>query len=127
MALESTLQRIPDSTVRGLYRSYVDRLGPTILVNGLGQALAGELAAATSDHGKAHRILADHVASWLSDPADGIAELRGGGSAAPVLQALCDAPQRSYIRAQAEALAWLSWHKRFTRSRIEAPDGSDSL
>lgn len=46
------------SAFKNSYRSYVDRLGPSIVMNGLGQALATERAAAgatpTKEDEKAH-------------------------------------------------------------------------
>src|SRR5690606_20485050 len=58
------------------YRSYVDRFGGAVVMNGLGQALATELAAAgsepTRDEERAHRALADHVFEWLAREGGGV-------------------------------------------------------
>lgn len=103
--------------LRELYRSYVDRLGPTIMMNGLGQALATELAAGFGDgfRERAHRRLYENLQGWLCRD-DGIYP---GGS--DVLQAIITNDQSSFLLAQAEALAWLEWHKKFCRA--ELPDG----
>jgi CRISPR-associated protein Cmr5 len=100
--------------LRKRYRSYVERMGPAILMNGLGQALAAELAAAGTspkdDGEKAHRRLYEAVQDWLC---------RGGGvypSLGDVLGAITEGDQEHYVRAQAEALAWLEWHKKFCRA-----------
>ena len=97
-----------------LYRSYVDRLGPTILMNGLGQALATERAAAGpspgDDRKRAHHELYAGVQGWLC---------RNGGvypSGRDLLDALTSNDESHYLQAQAESLAWLEWHKKFCRA-----------
>jgi CRISPR-associated protein Cmr5 len=122
-ALDAVLKKLQDGATRKLYRSYVERLGPAVLVNGLGQALASELAASSSGSRGAHQLLAEKVASWLCDAQDGVFRVpEQEVSAMAVLERLCAAPQASYVRAQAEALAWLGWHKRFARARIEGDE-----
>ncbi len=101
------------------YRAYVDRIGPAIVMNGLGQALATELAAAgpnaggsksATDDQRAHRELYSGLQRWLC---------RAGGvypSAEDVLQAIVSGEEPCYLHAQAEALAWLGWHKKCCRA-----------
>ena len=59
----------PVATFKARYRSYVDRLGPAIVMNGLGQALATERAAAGApprkDDEKAHHELYVGLRNWL--------------------------------------------------------------
>ncbi len=103
------------------YRSYANALGPTILVNGLGQALASEKAAAGSnpsnDREKAHDVLYRNVERWLCRE-------RGVYSSRPdLLDAIVGGDETLYLLAQAEALAWLEWHKKFCRSYLPASDG----
>lgn len=107
---------------RKSYRAYVDRLSPTIVMNGLGQALASERSAAgapphTDDEKgadkKAHQELYNSLHSWLCR--------RDGGvypGANDLLQALMTHDESLYLRAQAEALAWLLWHKKFCRAEF---------
>jgi CRISPR-associated protein Cmr5 len=98
------------------YRSYVDRLGPAILRNGLGQALAGELAAAKGDggerEGEAHLRLYKNLETWLCGKDRPY-------PAPPLLDALIAGEEADYLRAHAEALAWLEWHKRFCRAFLK--------
>lgn len=105
-----------------LYRAYADRLGPTIVMNGLGQALATECAAAgaapKSDRGKAHKLLYDNIENWLCRKDDGVYP-----SSDDLLQAIMAADELHYLRAQAEALAWLEWHKKFCRASLPKSDG----
>lgn len=106
------------------YRSYVDRLGPAILRNGLGQALAGELAAAGGDGGsltRAHRRLYDNLGSWLSSE-DQPYGSEGATSVAELMDRMMDGGEDLYLRAHAEALAWLEWHKRFCRAYLRSEE-----
>lgn len=97
------------------YRAYVDRLCPTIVKNGLGQALATELASAgphpQKDDERAHQELYQSVQRWLCRADGGVYS-----SAADLLQAIMSHEEECYLRAQAEALAWLEWHKKFCRA-----------
>jgi CRISPR-associated protein Cmr5 len=101
---------------KGHYRSYVDRLGPAILINGLGQALAMELAAAGTNRQRedeqAHYHLYENVSDLLCQqgaPFDGKSDL---------MRAILSGDQEQYIAAQAEALSWLSWHKKFCQAYL---------
>lgn len=93
------------------YRAYVTRIGPAILTNGLGQALATESAAAGPDatDENPHRRLFDNLASWLTGP-------HGPYENNDIFAAITEEDFSSYRIAQAEALAWLSWHVKFCRA-----------
>ncbi len=98
-----------------LYRSYVERLGPAILINGLGQALAMELAAADKkkkDDEQAHHQLYSNIHDLLC---------RAGSVYPPqsdLIEAVLNGSQDQYIAAQTETLAWLSWHKKFCQAYL---------
>jgi CRISPR-associated protein Cmr5 len=104
------------------YRAYVERLGPSILTNGLGQALATERAAAGTrpdkPEGRAHDLLYRNVQAWLC---------REGGVYPPgdLLAAIVGKSEALYLRAQAETLAWLVWHKKFCRANLPASEPRD--
>ena len=104
------------------YRAYVDRLGPAIVMNGLGQALATECAAAgpdpKNDRERAHRALYDNLKNWLCRKDGGV--YPSGGD---LLEAIMAEDESRYLRAQAEALAWLEWHKKFCRASL--PKGEE--
>ena len=105
------------------YRSYVDRLGPAILMNGLGQALATERAAAGSPRDAAdstrgdaadkdaHAELCTSLNQWLCRADGGIYP-----NATDLLRAIVSHRQSEYLQAQAEALSWLEWHKKGCRA-----------
>ena len=107
----------------GKYRAYVDRLGPAIVMNGLGQALATERAAAGSKSERkpdqeAHWRLYSSLQRWLC----GEGGVYGGGD---LLTAIIKGDQQLYVRAQAEALAWLEWHKKFCRALLPKTEGGE--
>ncbi len=107
---------------RKLYRAYVDRLGPAIVMNGLGQALATERAAAGStpenDRERAHHELYVSVQAWLCRQDGGVYPASGD-----LLQAIMKNDESLYLHALAEALAWLEWHKKCCRASF--PKGGE--
>ena len=111
---------------RKLYRAYSDRLGPTIVMNGLGQALATEQAAAgavpepASAREHAHKTLYDNVQRWLCRENGGVY-----AASDDLLTAIMKEDESHYLRAQAEALAWLEWHKKFCRALLPKGDGGE--
>jgi CRISPR-associated protein Cmr5 len=115
LAKVKALEKRP-SSFKARYRSYVDRLGAAVVMNGLGQALATEMAAAGRDADgedkAAHRTLAENVCAWLSRP-DGVYP-----GAEDVMHQITSSDQDDYLRAQMETLAWLTWHKKFCRASL---------
>jgi CRISPR-associated protein Cmr5 len=104
----------------GNFASYVQRLPATIIMNGLGQAMAGELAAArgcTNEDERAHKILFELVESWLKKSK--------AYPEADLMTAIVKGSQENYVRAQAEALAYLDWLKKFSQAYLNGDkDGS---
>lgn len=90
------------------YLSYVKALPATILQNGLGQAMA-TLRAKGGDKNDPHRRLYEDVQSWLC----------GGDEESPfpkqtdLLEAITSNDHQHYLKAQAEAQAYLVWLKKF--------------
>lgn len=105
----------------GHYVSYVSALPATIVMNGLGQALTTLVAKAKGKSNEPHRLLFDHVAAWLSQQVD---ELRvDGNDFTQVIDRLMTSDQQTYIRAQAEAMAYLNWLKQFARAYLKEQEG----
>ena len=112
----------------GNFGSYVQRLPATIVMNGLGQAMAGELAAARLAKGdrmspdeRAHKTLFDCVERWLFE-----CEAYSGDGG--LMVAIVNSSQENYVRAQAEALAYLDWLKKFSQAYLgDGKDGSSDL
>jgi CRISPR-associated protein Cmr5 len=104
------------------YTSYVKGLPAAILQNGLGQAMAALLAASkgkpamaerNGEHvvNEAHRLLYNHVQEWLCRD-DALAPYRETEAIADdstvLMTHITEGNEANYIRAQAEALAYLN-------------------
>lgn len=98
--------------------SYVECLPTTILTNGLGQAAAMLLAQAKGGRKDAHRLLYDALESWLCRDHPQ-APYRGESD---LMKAIVERDRATYLYAQAEALAWLEWLKKFAVAYLEKPD-----
>jgi CRISPR-associated protein Cmr5 len=114
------------------YRAYVRSLPATILANGLGQALAMELAGAAKREG--HGLLIDHVCAWLTDeqgwqhspyrgtvPDNNYRSIR-------LINAIIHGTGDHLVLAQFETMAYLKWLKKFAEALIEssAETGEDA-
>lgn len=108
--VDEVARELKSDALKKDYRAYVDRLGPAIVMNGLGQALASERARG-ADGSKAHHELYKSLAGWLC---------RKGGvyPGSDLLEAITKCGESKYLLAQAEALAWLEWHKKFCGARF---------
>lgn len=106
----------------GHYVSYVSSLPATIVMNGLGQALATLLAKAgrkKKPEDDPHYFLYQHVAGWLTQQIGPLA-----GEPDRFIDRLMDNDQNVYLRAQAEAMAYLHWLKQFARAYLEEQEGT---
>jgi CRISPR-associated protein Cmr5 len=107
----------------GNYLSYVNALPAAILINGLGQALATERAA--SD--QAHHKLAQHVSEWLLSPeahtryATTVSEEEKLDVAQRLLGRIVAGDQDAYLWAQTEAIAYVTWLKKFANAFLDPP------
>jgi CRISPR-associated protein Cmr5 len=105
----------------GNYVSYVNALPAAILMNGLGQALATELASGKNDDDP-HRLLASHVSEWLLNK-EVHTKYAGGGSridTAWLLDQIVAGDQDAYLWAQAEAIAYVTWLKKFANAFLDS-------
>jgi CRISPR-associated protein Cmr5 len=118
-ALEA-VKRLEKDNNYGNFGSYVQRLPATIVMNGLGQAMASELAAARGckdEDERAHKILFELVESWL--------QKCNAYPKIDLMIAIVQGNQEDYVRAQAEALAYLDWLKKFSQAYLNGDkDGS---
>ncbi len=106
------------------YRSYVDRLLPSIVMNGLGQALATELAAASGKEQNAHYLIYSHLQDWLVKQRKIWSE--SNDSSDDLLENIIKNGEHYYLRAQLEALAWLEWLKKFANAYLPKEDTKSS-
>ena len=106
------IEKVKGRNDAGDYKSYAESLPATIVMNGLGQACATLLAQARGESSDkdAHRRLYDHLEDWLCG-----SEARVGVSK-PLIEALVESDQSKYCHAQAEALAYLVWLKKFAQA-----------
>lgn len=108
-----------DKKEYGNYRGFVRSLPATIVVSGLGQALAMELARSERDAG--HKMLHAHLSEWLRN-AGGVGWAStpyNGGS--DLIQQIVGGSEADYIRAQEETMALLVWLKKFAEAFLEKP------
>ncbi|HLI12409.1 MAG TPA: type III-B CRISPR module-associated protein Cmr5 [Alphaproteobacteria bacterium] len=104
------------------YVRHVKALPAAILMNGLGQALATELASGKNDSDP-HRLLAKHVSEWLLSkeahtkyPSEG-----PRADAASLLDQIVAGDQDAYLWAQTEAIAYVTWLKKFANAFLDPP------
>lgn len=107
----------------GNYVSYAEGLPAAILQNGLGQAMATLLAAAAKGEKEdPHRLLYNHVAGWLTrDHADAPYP-----KATELMTAITSGEEDTYLRSQAEALAYLRWLKKFAVAFLKKVETTDA-
>lgn len=128
--------------IYGNFRAYVENLPALIVMNGLGQALASELAMARigeESRGRGKREptdLNDAIDILLKEISDRNADershealylivqdwMRKGRICAEnedLMEALVSGNQNKYVLAQAETLAYLEWLKKFSQAFLK--------
>ncbi|OQB28965.1 MAG: CRISPR system Cmr subunit Cmr5 [Euryarchaeota archaeon ADurb.Bin190] len=115
-ALKSA-KEIRNKSYASKFRSYVERLPASIVMNGLGQALASEFAAGRGDKGEidseAHEKLFNEIEDWL------LKERKIYSEKTDLMSSIVSGSQEQYILAQAEALAYLEWLKKFSQAFLK--------
>lgn len=106
------------------YQQEVDALPAMIRINGLGQAVATLLANANgveTNKSKACKQLVTNLTGWLCDECP-ISPYRSDWA---LIKNIVEGHQKDYARAQAEALAYLVWLKKFARAHLKphSPSG----
>ncbi len=97
------------------FATYVTGLAPSIISNGLGQTCASLLARAKGNTSDPHHILYRYLQEWLCRDAPEAPYPAGTN----LMTALVEGDRYQYLRAQAEALAWLEWMKRFSAAYLK--------
>lgn len=117
------------------YRAYVRGLPAVIISNGLGQAIAMELAQSQRKQGgEAHGLLLDHVTAWLvseegwgsSSPylRSAKSDAQGRYRTAALIGAIIEKSEADMARAQIEVMAFMKWLKIFAVALIESSGAS---
>lgn len=117
-------QNVRNKEYAGEYKSLARGAIAFIQINGLGQTLAfwrakGFEAGKPKDNGNAHSALFNHVSQWV------LQNLQLGEIKDPHLLEwiVASASPNGYRRATNEAIAYLSWVKRFAEA--ELPKGKE--
>lgn len=100
------------------YVSYVKSLSATIMMCGLGQAMAFLLAKAGGDKSKPHGQLYRDIELWLCGD-DGIFLDQSN-----LMDALTTHDMGTYLQAQAESLSLLVWLKKFATAFLGKAGGT---
>ncbi|HFD16936.1 MAG TPA: type III-B CRISPR module-associated protein Cmr5 [Rhodospirillales bacterium] len=135
---EAALQKIEKLTgkakdFRDAYTSYAKSLPATILLSGLGQAVAMAMSKAAAGEGsggnrEAWKKLVMHLEAWLLNEAGEASPYYDGGfrsNGTPgleLMKKITGLDQRAYVTAQAEALAYLQWLKKFANALLAEPE-----
>lgn len=106
-----------DSAWQDNYVSYVKSLPATILMCGLGQAMASLLAKAGRDKAKPHGQLYSDIELWLCGN-EGIFPGQDN-----LMTALTASDMGTYLLAQAESLSILIWLKKFATAFLGKAGG----
>ncbi len=113
------------------YTSYAKSFPATILLSGLGQAVAMAMSRSGSGEGnkEAWGALVGHLETWLLKEAGEASPYfdaqYGGVGKTPGLELvkkITALDQRAYVTAQAEALAYLQWLKKFANALLAEPE-----
>lgn len=118
---EDALKKVKDLEQKNQYdkyASYVAGLPATIINNGLGQAAATLLAAAAGKKDE-HRLLYDHLEDWLCRSDSKAPYPTPAGRQKDLMQSIVSGNRAQYMHAQAEALAWLQWLKKFAAAFLK--------
>jgi CRISPR-associated protein Cmr5 len=100
------------------YGSLARKVPMLVLTNGLGQTLAFLKAKGKNDPADEHTVLFRHLSSWvLSQVASSTPASNGD-----LLQWVLQNDSAAYRRATTEALAFLSWLKRFAEAELPTED-----
>lgn len=103
----------------GKYKSYAKALPANILMSGLGQAVA----TVRSRDRAGYPRLYEHLAGWLCGDDEDAPYRNYPGE--DLIQAIVENDQNDYIRAQAEAMAYLEWLRKFAEAFLEDGEGRE--
>jgi len=112
--------RTPDGETRWKkeYSSLARKVPTLVLTNGLGQTLAFLKAKGKNDPADEHTVLFRHLSKWVLD------QVAPGTSSSndDLLQWVLSNDSAAYRRATTEALAFLTWLKRFAEAELPTED-----
>jgi CRISPR-associated protein Cmr5 len=101
------------------YVGYVEAQPATILMNGLGQAVATLLSKAKGKLDKPHGLLYADLQDWLCGTDEAAPFRNANGGDDKLMKSILNGGERDYFRAQTEALAYIVWIKKFANAYLE--------
>lgn len=125
----SSIKGLENEEFKGKFASYVERLPAAIVMNGLGQSMASELAASRlnkdkrGSEEKAHERLFILIQEWLGKSK---VYKKTSSDAKWLMEAIVEGGQEDYVRAQAESLAYLDWLKMFSQAYLKGGEDDSS-
>jgi CRISPR-associated protein Cmr5 len=116
------------------YRAYIASFPATIVMNGLGQAVATWMAATKEGREgtpAAYKATLEHLEDWLCKEAPHSpyrvpSHQPAGKPGLMLMRELCSKDQNDYLAAQTEALFYLEWLKKFANALLDETDGKDA-
>ena len=106
---------------RKKFVSYAENAPASILINGLGQAAATLRAQAKGNANDPHMAVYNALQDWLCG-SDEAVPYKSYCDRKDLLAAITGEDRDSYLHAQAEALAYLEWYKKFAVAFLKEPD-----
>ena len=122
---DEDLKEITSGNEYGKFNSYVQSLPASIMMVGLGQAVATLLASAKlsvseekrKPRHRAYKILYKILSNWLCR--NSTEAPYGDTQDVDLLDAITSHDERAYLKAQAEAMAYLEWLKKFSNAYLD--------
>ncbi|MFY9541454.1 MAG: type III-B CRISPR module-associated protein Cmr5 [Dethiobacteria bacterium] len=108
-------EKYKDKEERKKFVSYAESAPASILINGLGQAIATLLAQAKGNQEEPHGAIYAALKDWLCRDST-MAPYKG---CKDLITAITEGDRDSYLHAQAEALSYLEWYKKFAVAFIK--------
>ena len=99
------------------YGSLARRVPMLVLTNGLGQTLAFLRSKGKNDPSDEHTILFNHLSQWT------MSQVAPNVNNQNLLDWILNNDSTAYRRATTEALAYLSWLKRFAEAELPTEEG----
>jgi len=115
--LSELLKEEEASKLRAAYGRQAKRIPAQIQTNGLGQTLAFLRSKGKGQRDKEHQAVYDDISEWVTREM--------GWSGCDLLRKIMDSDSATYRRAMAEAIAYLTWLKRFAEAELPSEDGGE--
>jgi CRISPR-associated protein Cmr5 len=126
-AIAEAALRFPEAGERGhrqRYATLARDLASRVRGNGLGQAVAFLMSKAEGKAERPEALLVAQLSNWLIDERK-ILSPRDAASPSRLIDGLLQTDRERWMRARNEAVAWLTWLKRFVEAFMPIPEEDD--